>query len=1034
MIPLRLELTGFMSYRDCQEFDYSEADLWMLEGPNGSGKSTVFDAITYALFGHYRGGQQNVKYLINQDAPGFEVVFDFTLKGQDYRIRRNAQWKLNRKGIRQDNADKTEHIYRLPGETLLPESPDIWVKQNLGLSYDSFTSSVLLLQGESNKLIGATGAERKKILKRFIDLSRFEALEIAAKERGKNHTRTVTHLRSDLDKFKEVTAETVAAADKEEKMADSSFTQATVQLTDLGILVEKATNWENTNARLQKQQQELQELEGLETRRAEIETNYHTLQELSQLLPRLQKLVAKRDELANRDQRLKHLAQELAGLEKQATQDLAQQTAMADQLKTFEDTLKILKDAQITLFKSLADVIPLTQTWNMYRHWQKELGKVQDNLNTLPTDLANQLAQTITRQTHLQILDRAINSLTVINEKRAGLEVLVDQQTAAQAQHEALEAQIVQDRTQLASLQATHITLADKESDLKADLRVQAANFQQAKAKLAHFERLETGQKCENCGQEITADHMDKELSMLRQSLQDADSLHMAASNTHKQALVDLQESGKNIRQLEKRLDKQFDDLAIVFDARQAAETSVSLAMTTLDTNYSNLPGEYQTIVAVAAPLHVRQWLATEFPTASEIQAFRQELKEQAAINITLKNIEANIAEKATLEGQKATLDDNLARLRSEYDIVSAEKAVPLKERLDTQQIELEAQIKAATSAIAPAQQAHQVAVKVFDKTQGQIRQNKQDAAGLEGSRSEIQVNIASLMAEIPAKYHAVNMVDVLAVKNNIIRLTSYGELYSNLQGINQRQETIRQIMVSLENELAKVPEAAQRPANQLNAELAQVRDKQQQTQAAWSAATQKLAKLQNDFRERQEKEAKKQEAEHLAYLYKTLGELLADLQTFLFKQRESLIVEYANKTLNNLSDGLLFLELKQDDASDDALNLLVYNYATGTKPTLVNMVSGSQKFRIAVSLALAIGQFASQDVRLIESVIIDEGFGSLDKTSREDMIEELHNLKKLLSKIILVSHQEEFANAFPNRYQIKLEGKASSVSLVKGT
>jgi DNA repair protein SbcC/Rad50 len=110
----------------------------------------------------------------------------------------------------------------------------------------------------------------------------------------------------------------------------------------------------------------------------------------------------------------------------------------------------------------------------------------------------------------------------------------------------------------------------------------------------------------------------------------------------------------------------------------------------------------------------------------------------------------------------------------------------------------------------------------------------------------------------------------------------------------------------------------------------------------------------------------------------------------------------------------------------------MVYNFATGTNKMPIEMVSGSQKFRVAVSLALAIGQFASRDSHRIESVIIDEGFGSLDRNSREDMIGEINNLKNMLKRIILVSHQEEFAHAFPNRYQIRLENKASVVQLVE--
>lgn len=107
------------------------------------------------------------------------------------------------------------------------------------------------------------------------------------------------------------------------------------------------------------------------------------------------------------------------------------------------------------------------------------------------------------------------------------------------------------------------------------------------------------------------------------------------------------------------------------------------------------------------------------------------------------------------------------------------------------------------------------------------------------------------------------------------------------------------------------------------------------------------------------------------------------------------------------------------EELSEKALDLVIYNYETGAQPLPVALVSGSQRFRIAVSLALAVGRYAGEEARAIESVIIDEGFGCLDTNGRDDMIQELNRLQEQLSRILLVSHQEEFARAFSNGYAI---------------
>jgi DNA repair exonuclease SbcCD ATPase subunit len=140
--------------------------------------------------------------------------------------------------------------------------------------------------------------------------------------------------------------------------------------------------------------------------------------------------------------------------------------------------------------------------------------------------------------------------------------------------------------------------------------------------------------------------------------------------------------------------------------------------------------------------------------------------------------------------------------------------------------------------------------------------------------------------------------------------------------------------------------------------------------------------------------------------------------------------VDYANAVLDRLSGGQLFLKLVEAEAgTDKALDLECANRVTGGSAINVAFLSGSQRFRVAVALALGIGQYASKQHRPIESVIIDEGFGCLDRAGRQVMIQELQNLRGHLHCILLVSHQEEFADAFPDGYRFELQDGATRVS-----
>ena len=179
-----------------------------------------------------------------------------------------------------------------------------------------------------------------------------------------------------------------------------------------------------------------------------------------------------------------------------------------------------------------------------------------------------------------------------------------------------------------------------------------------------------------------------------------------------------------------------------------------------------------------------------------------------------------------------------------------------------------------------------------------------------------------------------------------------------------------------------------------------------------------------------------RREAERQRRAYDTLHNLLGPrgLQARLLRVAERDLVSLANETLDGLSRGRMRLELREGEDQQRALDLVVFDSGTGSNPVAVSLTSGSQRFRIAVSLALAIGRYKGQQARRIQSVIIDEGFGSLDKNSRDDMIQVLNDLQQELDRIILVSHQEEFANAFTNGYSISLEVDSSKVESLQLT
>jgi DNA repair exonuclease SbcCD ATPase subunit len=250
--------------------------------------------------------------------------------------------------------------------------------------------------------------------------------------------------------------------------------------------------------------------------------------------------------------------------------------------------------------------------------------------------------------------------------------------------------------------------------------------------------------------------------------------------------------------------------------------------------------------------------------------------------------------------------------------------------------------------------------------------------------------------------------------------------------------ELLRQDVDTLDQQQQEFPAEARQEPTALQPLLLAARQERTRFEEELNQVRQRKALLESHRERRGQLEAYQQEMDQECNYSGMLAKLLSRdrLQLHLVRQAERQVVDHANAVLDRLSGGQLYLRLSGEADGDantsKALELEAYNRTTGDRPINVAFLSGSQKFRVAVSLALGIGQYASRQHRPIESVIIDEGFGCLDRQGRQVMIQELHNLRGHLHCILLVSHQEEFAEAFADGYHFELDSGATRVTRVQ--
>ena len=193
MKPLKLIMEAFGPYVTRQEIDFTRFDgqnLFVITGPTGAGKTTIFDAISFALFGDSSGDSRESENFKSDYAPDdavSRVEFSFLLKGKEYRIvRYPKQTRLSSRGnLRVLNSDAE---LTLPDKSAVTgvRNVDPLIVELLGISKDRFKQIAMLPQGEYKKLLYANSKEKQEIFRKVFSTQDYlhvtEALQARTKK------------------------------------------------------------------------------------------------------------------------------------------------------------------------------------------------------------------------------------------------------------------------------------------------------------------------------------------------------------------------------------------------------------------------------------------------------------------------------------------------------------------------------------------------------------------------------------------------------------------------------------------------------------------------------------------------------------------------------------------------------------------------------------------------------------------------------------------------------------------------------------
>lgn len=190
MRPLKLTISGFGPYAGTQELDFSRlgtGGLYLITGDTGAGKTTIFDAITYALFGEASGDSRDASMLRSKyaapDTPTYvELTFDYG--GKSYQVRRSPEYtRAKTRGTgNTKQAATAEFIYPNGNVVTKLKEVNTAIRDIIGLTRAQFSQIAMISQGDFRKLLQAGTEERQKIFRDIFRTKFYDLLQSKLKE------------------------------------------------------------------------------------------------------------------------------------------------------------------------------------------------------------------------------------------------------------------------------------------------------------------------------------------------------------------------------------------------------------------------------------------------------------------------------------------------------------------------------------------------------------------------------------------------------------------------------------------------------------------------------------------------------------------------------------------------------------------------------------------------------------------------------------------------------------------------------------
>lgn len=1010
MKPLALKLSAFGPYAEAQTLDFNELQgrsFFLIHGPTGSGKTSLLDAMCFALYGDASGSTRNSKSMRSDHADistPTEVEFEFSIGSKQYRVKRWPEQERLRKrgsGITIEPAGAELYYLNVAGdyEVLAAGWSDVTqkVENLLGFKSEQFLQVVLLPQGEFRKLLTATSFERQEIMQTLFKTDMYRLIEEKLKSRAQELKRSY----EDLWKKREVIlgeAGITAVAELELRRQENqkAMESADSALQTLRIKLKQAQE-EIYAGRLI--EEKFKELENAQKELAELERKTPDVEEYRNNLARAQAAAG----LSDAEKALKQLEQDTWGYENELNtikRDLIEAHA---QLETASKTLQLQKERE---------------------HERETLTKQVIQLQEIKTKIIDLADSRLAAQDAQKRTQQAEHQKTALEQQLLTIKDLHEAEVKEEKILVALAAEVGQKQLELEQVQLwqkKHQALTKAKSELN-----QAEGYlQDAKQQAEQLDAQYAEQKAHLL--QLQDSWAKGQASIMAAALVEGDPCPVCGSSHHPRlaatSIVLPKESEL------KSIQKEVEDL----EGRSVqARQDCSVRQTARDTLLHRIADICQDlgVLAICQPEELARDEHKALTAYQEAQEAAQKLqtitKAISDLIIQQTNLETNLVEavniwhKAQNEGQaaEAVVRERLAGIPPEYhDPARLNQAL---QSAQSSQEQLKLELEQAQQAVDKAAQQATRLEAGRERTDSNWKTSRERLDGAKGDFTSrlTQAGFATMDEYTQAKWEKDRINAVQA------RIQKFDTDLSSAR--NRKQKAAKDTENCILSDLPKL--------EQTEKSLKEDHD------TALTDHTTLLQQLKREAEWLSKLRGLDQEVEHVSSSYSLIGRLSEvangtneyklTLQRFVLGALLDDVALAANERLKMMSRGRYYLQRTMERARKNmagGLDLEVFDNYTGVARG-VGTLSGGETFLASLSLALGlvdVVQSYAGGIHL-DTLFVDEGFGTLDPESLDFAIKALIDLQQGGRLVGIISHVPELKERIDARLEVTPTAKGS--------